>query len=43
MNLADLKQYINLTPELDSSLKVVVREQFGVNTQLSLVKQSDRN
>jgi hypothetical protein len=38
MNLADLKQYINLAPELDSSIKVVVREQFGVNTQLSLVK-----
>ena len=43
MNLADQKQYIDIVPELDSSLKVVIREQFGVNAQLSLVQKSDRD
>ena len=38
MNLAEQKQYINIQPEMDSTLKVVIREQFGVNAQLSLVQ-----
>ena len=43
MNLADQRQHIDILPELDSSLKVVIREQFGVNAQLSLVSASDRD
>ena len=31
MNLYDLRQVILIVPELDSHLKVVIREAFGVN------------
>ena len=36
MNLYDLRQELLIVPELDSHLKVVIREAFGVNTQIQL-------
>ena len=38
MNLYDLKQEIMIVPELDSHLKVVVREAFGVNAKVTLCR-----
>ena len=38
MNLYDLEQEIMIVPELDSHLKVVVRESFGVNAKISLCR-----
>jgi len=32
MNLYDLKAQVLIQPELDSHLKVIIREAFGVNT-----------
>ena len=32
MNLYDLRQELLIVPELDSHIKVVIREAFGVNT-----------
>ena len=32
MNLVDLKTMFTIVPELDSHIKVVIREAFGVNT-----------
>ena len=34
MNLHELKQELLIVPELDSHLKVVIREAFGVNTMI---------
>ena len=36
MNLYDLKQEVMIVPELDSHLKVVIREAFGVNAMIQL-------
>lgn len=36
MNLVDLRQEVIIQPEMDSKLKVVIREAFGVNTMISL-------
>ena len=36
MNLYDLKQEVMIQPELDSHLKVVIREAFGVNAMINL-------
>ena len=41
MNLYDLKQEIMIQPELDSNLKVVIREAFGVNAMISLCKTDE--
>ena len=38
MNLYDLEQEIMIVPELDSHLKVVVRESFGVNAKVTLCR-----
>lgn len=42
MNLYEQKQNILIVPELDSTLKVVIREAFGVNAMINLC-QHDRN
>lgn len=36
MNLVDLKSEFRIVPEDDSILKIVIREAFGVNTQIGL-------
>ena len=38
MNLVDLKSKFIIVPELDSHIKVVIREAYGVNTQIQLCK-----
>jgi hypothetical protein len=40
MNLVDLKSKFIIVPELDSHIKVVIREAYGVNTQIQLCKGS---
>ena len=42
MNLVDLKQHVLIVPEIDSHIKVVMREAFGVNAMVSLC-QHDPN
>ena len=41
MNLYELKQEIMIQPELDSNLKVVIREAFGVNAMISLCRTDE--
>lgn len=36
MNLVELKQDVLIVPELDSHLRVVIREAFGVNAMIHL-------
>ena len=39
MNLYDQKQHILIVPEMDSIIKVVIREAFGVNAMILLCEQ----
>jgi len=39
MNLYDLKQEVLIVPELESHLKVVIRESFGVNAMIQLCRR----
>ena len=41
MNLYDLKQEVLIVPELESHLKVVIRESFGVNAMIQLCKRDN--
>ena len=36
MNLYDQKQQVLIVPELDSIIKIVIREAFGVNALIQL-------